>query len=171
MADKPKDPADAFRNLVTDWERNFDTMANKLMGTSEYSKAMNQFQNLQLEMQKRFNDLMAQNLSNLNMPSRDDMLRHIYGGILMGFGGVLALGCTVGHGITGMSALALGSSSPIVTVTSQPGGALALWGQLDGQELGEPRADAELEAVQDLVDVGVHQAGGRLLGLLGGSAP
>jgi len=34
------------------------------------------------------------------------MLRHIYGGILMGFGGVLALGCTVGQGITGMSTLA-----------------------------------------------------------------
>ena len=75
MADQPKDPADAFRNLITDWERNFDSMANKFMGTSEYSKAMNQFQNLQLEMQQRFNDLMAHNLSNLNMPSRDDILR------------------------------------------------------------------------------------------------
>ena len=75
MADQPKDPAEAFRNLITDWERNFDAMANRFMGTSEYSKAMNQFQNMQLEMQKRFNDLMAQNLSNLNMPSRDDILR------------------------------------------------------------------------------------------------
>jgi len=80
MADKPnnpppKDPAEAFRNLVTDWERNFDAMANKFMGTSEYSKAMNQFQNMQLEMQKRFNNLMAHNLSNFNMPSRDDILR------------------------------------------------------------------------------------------------
>ena len=80
MADKPnnpqqKDPAEAFRNLVTDWERNFDAMANRFMGTSEYSKAMNQFQNMQLEMQKRFNDLMAHNLSNFNMPSRDDILR------------------------------------------------------------------------------------------------
>jgi hypothetical protein len=75
MAEQSKDPAEAFRNLITDWERNFDSMANKFMGTSEYSKAMNQFQNLQLEMQKRFNDLMAHNLSNLNMPSRDDILR------------------------------------------------------------------------------------------------
>jgi uncharacterized membrane protein YedE/YeeE len=38
-----------------------------------------------------------------------DMLRHIAGGILMGFGGVVALGCTVGQGITGFSTLALGS--------------------------------------------------------------
>jgi uncharacterized membrane protein YedE/YeeE len=38
-----------------------------------------------------------------------DMLRHILGGILMGFGGVVALGCTIGQGITGFSTLALGS--------------------------------------------------------------
>ena len=38
-----------------------------------------------------------------------DMIRHIVGGILMGFGGVTALGCTVGQGITGFSTLALGS--------------------------------------------------------------
>lgn len=41
--------------------------------------------------------------------SRADMVRHMTGGVLMGFGGVLALGCTVGQGITGMSTLALGS--------------------------------------------------------------
>ena len=75
MADRPKDPADAFRNLLTDWERNFDEMANKFMGTDEFSKSMNQFQNLQLELQKRFNDAMAQQLSTFNMPSRDDILR------------------------------------------------------------------------------------------------
>jgi len=47
---------------------------------------------------------------------REDMLRHIYGGILMGFGGVLALGCTVGQGITGMSTLALGSLMALVSI-------------------------------------------------------
>jgi len=36
---------------------------------------MNQFQNVQLAMQKRFNEAMAQHLLNLNMPSRDDILR------------------------------------------------------------------------------------------------
>ena len=38
-----------------------------------------------------------------------DMLRHMVGGILMGFGGIVALGCTIGQGITGFSTLALGS--------------------------------------------------------------
>jgi hypothetical protein len=47
---------------------------------------------------------------------RSDMVRHILGGILMGFGGVLALGCTVGQGITGMSTLALGSLMALVSI-------------------------------------------------------
>ena len=34
----------------------------------------------------------------------------------MGFGGVLALGCTVGQGITGMSTLALGSLMALVSI-------------------------------------------------------
>ncbi len=38
-----------------------------------------------------------------------DFLNHVIGGALMGIGGVLALGCTVGQGITGISTLALGS--------------------------------------------------------------
>ncbi|NOX75137.1 MAG: YeeE/YedE family protein [Gammaproteobacteria bacterium] len=38
-----------------------------------------------------------------------DFLTHVVGAILMGFGGVLALGCTIGQGITGVSTLATGS--------------------------------------------------------------
>lgn len=38
-----------------------------------------------------------------------DLVSHILGGLLMGFGGVLALGCTVGQGLTGIATLALGS--------------------------------------------------------------
>jgi len=41
--------------------------------------------------------------------SVEDLVNHIVGGILMGFGGVTALGCTIGQGITGMSTLAVGS--------------------------------------------------------------
>ena len=38
-----------------------------------------------------------------------DTASHVIGGILMGFGGVTALGCTIGQGLTGFSTLALGS--------------------------------------------------------------
>lgn len=47
---------------------------------------------------------------------KSDMLRHITGGIAMGFGGVLALGCTIGQGITGMSTLALGALLTLVSI-------------------------------------------------------
>jgi uncharacterized membrane protein YedE/YeeE len=47
---------------------------------------------------------------------RDDMIRHIKGGFLMGFGGVLALGCSIGQGVTGMSTLALGSLLSLVSI-------------------------------------------------------
>ncbi len=38
-----------------------------------------------------------------------DFFNHVIGAVLMGFGGVLALGCTIGQGVTGISTLALGS--------------------------------------------------------------
>ncbi len=39
----------------------------------------------------------------------DDFINHVVGGLLMGVGGILAMGCTVGQGMTGTSTLALGS--------------------------------------------------------------
>lgn len=40
---------------------------------------------------------------------RQDLIRHLGGAMLMGAGGVMALGCTIGQGVTGMSTLSLGS--------------------------------------------------------------
>ena len=39
----------------------------------------------------------------------DDLMSHLGGAVLMGVGGVTALGCTVGQGISGVSTLSLGS--------------------------------------------------------------
>jgi len=52
----------------------------------------------------------------------DDLVHHIAGGILMGFGGVTALGCTIGQGITGLSTLAIGSFLAFFSIV---GGCLA----------------------------------------------
>ncbi len=41
--------------------------------------------------------------------SWSDFARHVVGGFLMGVGGVLGMGCTIGQGVTGVSTLALGS--------------------------------------------------------------
>jgi len=45
-----------------------------------------------------------------------DFFNHVVGGILMGFGGVLALGCTIGQGVTGVSTLALGSYLALISI-------------------------------------------------------
>jgi len=45
-----------------------------------------------------------------------DFFNHLIGGILMGFGGVLAMGCTIGQGITGVSTLALGSVLSLISI-------------------------------------------------------
>jgi len=41
--------------------------------------------------------------------SGSDFVNHAVGGVLMGIGGVLSMGCTIGQGVTGVSTLALGS--------------------------------------------------------------
>ena len=48
--------------------------------------------------------------------TREDMVNHVIGSVLMGFGGVIALGCTIGQGVTGMSTLALGSVITLFTI-------------------------------------------------------
>ena len=41
--------------------------------------------------------------------SSKELIKHLIGGMLMGTGGVLAMGCTIGQGIAGVSTLAAGS--------------------------------------------------------------
>ncbi len=51
----------------------------------------------------------------------EDMANHLVGALLMGVGGVSALGCTVGQGLSGLSTLSLGS---LITVAGLVGGAV-----------------------------------------------
>lgn len=59
--------------------------------------------------------------------SAQHMLRSIAGAVLMGIGGALALGCSIGQGITGLSTLALGSLLAAAGICS--GAALGLRGR------------------------------------------
>jgi uncharacterized membrane protein YedE/YeeE len=52
----------------------------------------------------------------------EDTALHVIGGLLMGFGGITALGCTIGQAISGFSTLALGS---IMTFAAIVAGAAA----------------------------------------------
>ena len=48
--------------------------------------------------------------------SVEDISNHVVGGVLMGFGGVTALGCTIGQGLSGVSTLAVGSIIALVSI-------------------------------------------------------
>ena len=54
---------------------------------------------------------------------RGDFLRHLAGASLMGIGGVFALGCSIGQGITGAATLALGSFLTLLSIIG--GGVIA----------------------------------------------
>jgi uncharacterized membrane protein YedE/YeeE len=47
-----------------------------------------------------------------------DFMMHAIGALLMGIGGVLAMGCTIGQGISGVSTLALGSIVTLVAIVA-----------------------------------------------------
>lgn len=51
----------------------------------------------------------------------EDTARHLLGGLLMGIGGVTAMGCTIGQGITGVSTL---SPTSVIALLSIIGGAV-----------------------------------------------
>lgn len=48
--------------------------------------------------------------------SKGDFINHFIGATLMGFGGTLAMGCTIGQGVTGVSTLAAGSFLALVAI-------------------------------------------------------
>lgn len=54
--------------------------------------------------------------------SMEDLRTQLFGAVLMGFGGVTAIGCTVGQGLSGVSTLALGSFMAVAGII---GGAVA----------------------------------------------
>lgn len=53
-----------------------------------------------------------------------DFANHLVGGVLMGFGGFLAMGCTIGQGVSGTSTLALGSFMALAAMIA--GGAVTM---------------------------------------------
>ena len=59
--------------------------------------------------------LISNNLRIEWFANKHDFLRHFIGAVLIGIGGVLSLGCTIGQGVSGVSTLAIGS---IITLLS-----------------------------------------------------
>lgn len=86
--------------------------------------------------------LMAKATGEFRMESfadANDLARHLIGGAIMGVGGVMALGCTIGQGMTGVSTLALGSFLAL--------GSIILGGVLGMKYLEEGTLSGALRAV------------------------
>lgn len=48
----------------------------------------------------------------------DDLQRHLAGAVMMGFGAVLGLGCSIGQGLTGIATLSLGSLITLLAIVA-----------------------------------------------------
>jgi hypothetical protein len=48
--------------------------------------------------------------------SKEDLKRHVIGAVLIGIGGVLSMGCTIGQGVSGVSTLAIGSFITLISI-------------------------------------------------------
>jgi uncharacterized protein len=61
--------------------------------------------------------------------SIDDLRNHLLGAVLMGFGGVTAMGCTIGQGVSGLSTLAIGSLLAVAGIVAGAAGTMKymLW--------------------------------------------
>jgi len=73
--------------------------------------------------------------------SAAEFRRRLIGAFMMGFGGITALGCTIGQGVTGVSTLSVGSAIAIVSIVA--GGRLGLWWIV---ERGRPAAKSPVAA-------------------------
>jgi uncharacterized membrane protein YedE/YeeE len=62
-----------------------------------------------------------------------EMRRHLLGAVLMGIGGVLARGCTIGQGLTGTSTLSL--AAPVAVLAMVAGARLGLSHLIEGRTL------------------------------------
>jgi uncharacterized membrane protein YedE/YeeE len=78
--------------------------------------------------------------------SAAEFRRRLIGAFLMGFGGITALGCTIGQGVTGVSTLSVGSLIAIVSIVG--GARFGLWWVVErGQRVAKPGIGAPVAAV------------------------
>jgi polyhydroxyalkanoic acid synthase PhaR subunit len=76
MADQKSaatDPFTAWRDWLGQAERQLNSFFNSVMGTEQYTRAMGQFNDFSLNMQKSMSETMGRYFSSLNLPTRDDL--------------------------------------------------------------------------------------------------
>ena len=76
MADTPaKDPAAVWRDMMSQWEKGVNVLANQTMASDEFSGSMNQAMAFALRAQKNLAETMAGSLTTMNLPNRGDIER------------------------------------------------------------------------------------------------
>jgi hypothetical protein len=68
------DPLGLWRDMLGQWERGLNSVANQAMGSDEFSRAMHQVTSLGLRMQQSVGEAMEKSLRALNLPSRGDLI-------------------------------------------------------------------------------------------------
>lgn len=74
MAEPGLDPFAAWRDWLSQSERQWNTFLNDAMATDEFGQSVGRFMDVYLGMQRSMNDMMGRYLTTLNMPTRADVL-------------------------------------------------------------------------------------------------
>lgn len=68
------DPFAAWRDWVSQSERQWNTFLNNAMATEEFAASMGRFMDVYLNVQKNVNDVMGRYFTSVNIPTRQDIL-------------------------------------------------------------------------------------------------
>jgi polyhydroxyalkanoic acid synthase PhaR subunit len=67
------DPFAAWRDWLDQAERQLNSFFNQVMGTEQYARALGQFNDLSLNLQKNMGEAMSRYFASLNLPTREDL--------------------------------------------------------------------------------------------------
>lgn len=68
------DPLAVWREMLSQWEQNVNAIANRAMGSDEYSSSVNGAMAASLKLQETMRQFMAAYLAHANLPSRTEVL-------------------------------------------------------------------------------------------------
>ena len=73
MAESLFDPVVAWQKFVSDWEKQINAAAAQIVGTEEFSRAMNQATQFSMAALQHFDKQMEQFLKTVHLPSSSDI--------------------------------------------------------------------------------------------------
>lgn len=68
------DPFSLWRDMLGQWERGVNSIANEAMRSDEFSRAVHQITAVTLRMQQGVAEVLGKSLQTLNLPTRTDIL-------------------------------------------------------------------------------------------------